>query len=167
MSEVVTISGASATIYGSVTGATDYLQFGLGARYDAWRELDSDGKKRALVSSARYLDGLSWTDDYDTFAERDAVTEIVNASYELAAFLAEDEDALSGGGDDVASVSGGGVSLTFRERKRQDLPSLVVQMLGEFLSSDLAAGPDGGDGQAGSCDNPFDPDNDLDRSEPY
>ena len=82
----VSIDGVDYTAYATV----DYADAYLGASFTAtaWRdETDEDVKGRALVESARLLDRQRWLPDYDTFAEREDVDDIVNASIELAALL--------------------------------------------------------------------------------
>lgn len=161
MSEVVTVSGASETIYGTQAAAILYLQLMLGSRYDAWRALSSDDQKRALATVRRYLDRYSWISTADTFAERDALTDFVNASYELAAIAAEDASILTGGDDNVSSVSGGGVSLSFfSPAARSKLPDVVAKMLGKYLATVTATGGYAGEGGETSEfdeDNLYDP----------
>ena len=159
MSELITLTNATATIYGSRTGARAYL----GAERAEW-DLANDAalsvdQKRALVKAMRFLDRLSWAPAYDTFAERDAVTEIVNASYELAALVYDDDTALEDTGDpeQVTSISAGGDSVTYAIGvKRPAVPGVAYLMIAPYLATDVDdAGYDGSDGQEGSDTNPF------------
>lgn len=157
MSETITLTTATATIYGSRSGARAYL----GAERAEW-DLASDAalsvdQKRALVKAMRFLDRLDWADDYDTFAERDAVTAIVNASYELAALVYDDETALDTETDGVTSISAGGDSVTYATGvKRSPVPSVALLLIAPYLSTDVDdAALDGSDGLCGSETNPF------------
>lgn len=169
MSEVVLLtSGESETVYGTFAASKAYLGIMLGARYDAWRGLGDDDKKRALATARRYLDRYTWISSADTFAKRDALTDFVNASYELAAIASEDPGVLSQGaqGDNVQSVSGGGVSVSLFSPSASTgkLPDVVLQMLGKYLATVAVAG---GYGVTGDEVSAFDDDSDYDRSEPY
>lgn len=168
MSETITLTTATADIYGSLAGARAYL----GAVHESWDKA-SDGtlsvdQKRALVKARRYIDGLSFTSSYDTFAERDAYTTGVGsgdeaypfraASYELAAVLVDDPDAVTvQTGRKVASISAGGDSVTYQGSEREYVvhPS-VLALLGPYLDTTTEdAGYDGSDGLSGCVNNPF------------
>lgn len=168
MSETITLTTATATIYGSLAGARAYL----GAVNESW-DVAADSnvtpdQKRALVKARRYIDGLSFQASYDTFAERDAYTTGVGsgdeaypfraASYELAAVLVEDPDAVTvSTGRKVASISAGGDSVTYQgaETKYAVHPS-VLALLGPYLSEEVEdAGHDGSAGVSGCVSNPF------------
>lgn len=157
MSEPITLTTATATIYGSRSGARAYL----GAERAEW-DLASDAAvtvdmKRALVKAMRFLDRLAWASDYSTFAARDAVTAIVNASYELAALVYDDETALDTEADGVTSVSAGGDAVTYAVGvRRQPVPGVAYAMIAPYLATDVDdAAIDGSDGQEGSETNPF------------
>lgn len=159
MSEPITLTTATATIYGTLAGARAYL----GAERSEW-DLASDGAittdmKRALVKAMRFLDRLAWADDYDTFAERDAVTAIVNASYELGALAYNDETILedAGSAEAVTSVSAGGDSVTYAVGvKQQPVPGAAYALIAPYLATAVEdAALDGSDGQEGSETNPF------------
>lgn len=159
MSELITLTTATATIYGTLAGARAYL----GAERSEW-DLASDGAittdmKRALVKAMRFLDRLAWADAYDTFAERDAVTNIVYASYELAALVYDDDTALedASGAPEVTSISAGGDSVTYAIGARQQpVPGVAYALIAPYLATDVEdAGLDGSDGLEGSETNPF------------
>lgn len=159
MSETITLTTATATIYGSRAGARAYL----GAERADW-DLASDAalstdQKRALVKAMRFLDRLAWASDYDTFAERDAVTAIVNASYELAALVYDDDTILedAGSAEAVTSVAAGGDSVTYAVGvKRSPVPGVAYLMLAPYLATTVDdAAYDGSDGQEGGTTNPF------------
>lgn len=157
MSATITLTTATATIYGTLAGARSYL----GAERAEW-DLASDGalsvdQKRALVKAMRFLGRLAWSDAYDTFAERDAVTAIVNASYELAALVYDDETALDTEADGVTSVSAGGDSVTYAVGvRRSPVPSVALLLIAPYLATTVDdAAIDGSDGQEGSETNPF------------
>lgn len=164
MSDTVTIGTDTATIYGTAAGASSYLAFTLGDAAAAWRALSADDSSRSLVTATRYLDGLAWSTGYTTFALRDAVTVIVNASYELAALVAEDPAVLTGGGEDVASYSGGGVSVTFAGagQRRGPLPAAIRKMVRAYLATPTKIG---GYGQTGNADSDFAADASYTRDE--
>lgn len=174
MSEVVNITGGySGTIYGTFNGAIAYMQTHFGSAYSTFLGLSADDQKRALISAAAFLDRLAWTAAADTFAERDAITAFVDASYELGALLAEDDTALASAqqGSDVQSVSDGGVSVTFRDTRARRgsgsvLPSVVTQLVGKYLVTGVAPDVKLGS-QSSDATNPFSDDEDYDRTEPY
>lgn len=159
MSELVTLTTATATIYGTLTGARAYL----GAERDEW-DLASDGAvttdmKRALVKAMRFLDRLAWADAYNTFAERDAVLAIQQASYELGALVYADSEALDvdGGEEGVTSISAGGDSVSYALGvKRPLVPGYALGLILPYLATEVDdAALEGSDGQEGCETNPF------------
>lgn len=175
MSEVVTIGTATATIYGTFVAATDYLSTMFGDSYTAWTDLEEADQKRTLVAATRYLDRQAWTDDYDTFAERDALEAFQLASYELAALVAEDPAviAVTDAGSNIKGVGAGGAFVDyFNPTSTQfgsatKLPPILQDLIGQYLASSTALAAIGGDGQAGNCHDPFSDCSDYDRDEPY
>lgn len=187
MSESITLSTATATIYGSLAGARAYL----GAESEDWDvAADSDvttDMRRALVKARRLLDRLSYLDDYDTFAERDAVDlgtgggdaafPFRAASYLLANLGLTDESVFgSTSATDIASMSAGGASITYRNEAKAaatlvaGLPDQVLELIVDYL--------DTGDNLAliGAVSpttsdvietNPFGADADFDRDDPW
>ncbi len=150
MSEVVTISaGVTATIYGSFAEATSYLGASGSEAAQAWRDLADDAdRKRKLVDATRALNRLAYTEDYDTFAERDvldlgtgdgdAAFPFRAGCYELAALAAADPSVLTveDQGSNIASVSAGGASVTYFAPKSAAkgtasiLPPVVMALIG-------------------------------------
>jgi hypothetical protein len=174
MSETVTIGGSyTATIYGTFALATAYLQTQFGDAYTAWLALSTDNQKRALAAAARYLDRLTWVDDYDTFAERDALAAFPTASYELAAAAAANAGLLSGTASNVSSVSDGGTLVSYfyagavRVGTTVKLPSIVHELVGQYLATADLLAVFGGTGVEGDEDNPFADEADYDRTESY
>lgn len=174
MSETVTIGGSyTATIYGTFALATSYLQTQYGAAYTAWRALSTDDQKRTLASAASYLNRQSWQEDYDEFAERDAVAAFPTASYEFAAAAASDPSILSGASSNVSSVSDGGTSVSYfyagavRVGTVAKLPQVVHDLVGQYLATAELLAAFGGTGVEGDEDNPFAAEADYDRTESY
>ncbi len=159
MSEIISFASGDVTIYGTLEGARGYL----GPERDEW-DLASDSEvttdmQRALVKALRFLDRLAWAPAYDTFAERDAVQAIVNASYELAALVYDDSEALAASQDTdvVTSISAGGDSVTYAVgAKRSSVPAPALSLLLPYLSTAVDdAALDGSAGQEGCTVNPF------------
>lgn len=183
MSETLTFdSGATATIYGSLSGALAYLS----AQYDGWDDVATDEALwKLLVRASRLVDRLTWVDDYDTFAERDAfdlgtgggdaafpfraaVYEWANLARTNPAVLTLDQ------GSNVASVSDGGASVSYfgptsvRIGNASPMPRVVMDLIGRYLDtgeSDLDT-PSSSTG-ADVADSPFATDARFDRTEPY
>ena len=188
MSEVLTISaGVTATTYGSFAGATNYLGASGSEAAQAWRDLADDAsRKRKLVDATRALNKFAYTEDYDTFAERDVLDlgtgdddtafPFRAACYELAALATVDASILTveDQGSNIQSVSAGGASVTYFSPKSAArgtasiLPSVVMDLIGSYLavSADLLD-QDGGTGETGACENPFGACADYDRGDPY
>lgn len=143
----VTISSTSFTTYASVAEADEYMLANLA--FATWNAATVDEKGRYLVSATRLLDNQAWLDAYDTFAERSAVDNIVNASIEIAALFASGETSLYG-----AEVSTGQTKRTkadvveveyFRNfatldvRKTTDFPSYIFLLLQPYLKSNSSS----------------------------
>ncbi len=177
MSELVTISaGVTATIYGTYAAATAYLSAMFGDAYTAWLALIPADQKRTLVAATRYLDRQSWTDDYDTFAERDALEAFQLASYELAALVAEDPAviAVTDAGSNISKVNAGGAGVEYfnptsaRFGSATKLPPILQDLVGQYLAAATAGlAAIGGDGEAGCARDPFRDCAELDRKWPY
>lgn len=158
MSEDITFTAGTATIYGSLADARAYL----GMERVEW-DLATDAEistemKRALVKATRYIDRLAWGPDYLTFADRDAVVAIQQASYELAALLYDDDTALDAfSTDGVSSISAGGDSVTYALGvTRTPVPGLAWSLILPYLATALDdGGIDAPDGQEGCTINPF------------
>lgn len=168
MSETITLTTATAEIYGTLAGARAYL----GAESAGW-DLASDGlvgpdQKRALVKARRYIDSFEWASDYDTFAERDAYTTGVGsgdeaypfraASYRLAAVLVVDPDAVTPStGRKVASISAGGDSVTYQgaETKHTMHPEALALLAPYLATAESDPAHDATAGVSGCETNPF------------
>lgn len=174
MSEVLAGSPAG-TIYGTYAAAVIHIDSQFGDAYRAWEALAVADRKRALLGAAAYLDRISWVDDYDTFAERDALAAFVTASYELAALAAEDASILAASdqGSNIARVYAGGAGVDFfnptstRLGSASKLPPILQALIGEHLASTEAATVFGGTGSTGDCENPFSACEDYDRTDPH
>lgn len=162
-------NGAMGRIYGSLTGALSLL----GSETTEWDDVTTDESlQRLLVRASRYLDKLPWQDDYDTFAERDALDlgtgdgdaafPFRAASYRLAnaALLDESLMSFSTSDADVSSMSAGGTSISLRNVQSEAqsaiarLPEDVLVLVGRYLDYGGATGM-GGTGVTGSECNPF------------
>lgn len=176
MSEVVTIGAVTATIYGTFAAATSYLTAMFGDQYTSWLALSTDDQKRTLVAATRFIDRQSWVDDYDTFAERDALEAFQLATYELAALVAEDASviAVADTGSNIKSVGTGGAYVDYhnptslRLGSATKLPPILQSLIGDYLSTATSLAVLGGDGVSNtSTDDPFDACSDYDRTGPY
>lgn len=109
----VTIDGEDYVAYAAVEDADVYA--GAASHATTWRaETDDDVKGRALVTSTRTLDRQVWKEGYTTFAEREAVPAIINASIELAFAIKDGSEVQSQQTttERVKSISAGSVSIT-------------------------------------------------------
>lgn len=152
----VTISAVNYTVYGSLTGATEYLNATSHANA-IWAAASSDNRARALVTATRFLDRQRWAgakavDGQDLAWPRSGVVyvdgtevddsaipvEVDAACYELAALMLSDAAAAqaSGSGSKVQSASAGPASVSFfGPTAPKALPSdIVAQLVGQFLA---------------------------------
>jgi len=115
VSEVITIGTGSETILGTYAGAVAYVDTMLGDRYTAWAAASETNQKKSLVNAVRHLNRLVWQDDYDTLAERDAVTAFQEAQYELAVLILEDSEVTDEAdqGSNIQSLKAGSAGITF------------------------------------------------------
>ena len=171
-----TFAGSPAgTTYGTYAAAIVYIDARLGDAYRSWEALDVADRKRAMLTATAYLDSQAWLDDYDTFAERDAVAAFVSACYELAALVAADPAVVtpSDQGSLIQSVGAGGAQVTYFHPTSSKLgtakllPPVVDRLIGEYLAISQVGGPQGGTSQEGSCDNPFSACEDYDLTGPH
>lgn len=80
----ITIGSEIYTVYADVAAADLYAAGAMGAGADKWRNAEAAIKERALISATRTLERQKWQSGYDAFDKRVAVTNIVNASIEIA-----------------------------------------------------------------------------------
>jgi len=180
MSATVTFgNGATATIYGSLSGCLAYL----GARTTDWDDVEEDETlQRLIVRAVDLIDLQSWATGYTTFALRDAVDlgtgggdaayPFRAASYLLADLARTDPSVLSGSPEsNVSSISDGGASVSYFSPKSiargtaTIFPKRVMDLVGSYLATTSLGGPQGGTSIGGSTDNPFDEANDFEADE--
>ena len=90
----LTIGTETFTVYATVATADAYLTANID--FALWDANSDDDKGRFLVSATRLLDQQIWLDDYDTVSEREVVTNIINASIELANYLSNGNTGILG-----------------------------------------------------------------------
>lgn len=174
MSETITVGSASETIHGTFSAADDYNSLNYGDAYDTWNALSDDNKKKTLAAAVRYLNAQTWADDYDTFAERDAVAAFATAQYELAVLIASDASVVQAidQSSNISSVGAGGASVSYfapqtvANGTATKLPPVVQRLVGQYLGTSGVT-VFGGYGQEGDEDSPFSDCEDYERGEPY
>ena len=175
MSDTVTVSGVSATIYGTYAAAVDYGALMYGAQYVAWTALAADDRKKTLVAATRYLDSQAWLDDYDTFAERDAVAAFPIASFALAVLILSDATLPQNAdqASNIASLGAGSAQISFlnptsvQAGTATKLPPILQRLVGEYLAAASASSAIAALGQSGDEDSAFGDCSDYDRGEPF
>jgi hypothetical protein len=177
VSEIIVIGTGSETILGSHADAVAYIGMELGARYEAWAGKDPTTQKKSLVKAVRFLNAQVWTEEADTFAERDALQ--VNgkyvfreAQYELAVLVVEESTVTDAAdqGSNIKAVGAGSASVEYFNPTTQGadlLPPILMRLIGSYLGATANDGPVAGGGCAGSSENPFSSCSDYDRGEPY
>ncbi len=143
MSDTVTIGTVTATIYGDFDDAEDYVSIAYGDTYAAWSALSDDNKAKTLVAATRYLDAQTWSDDYDTFAARDAVEAFQFACYEMAVLISADPSVITqlDTGSNIQSVGAGGASVTYFAPTTGEftLPPVIHRLLASYLGGQSGA----------------------------
>lgn len=143
----IVISGNTYFAYASVADADAYLL--VYPDTTAWFALDADGKGKNLVVSANFIDTLSFKDAYDTQAEREVVTDIINASILLANLVANGNTAFLGVVEQeqqTKRLKAGSVEQEFfadinkffyynKNSLTYGLPSYIFNLLKPYLSS--------------------------------
>lgn len=139
----VTIGGTNFTTYARVAEADEYLLASFD--FSTWDAKSDDDKGRFLVSATRLLDAQTWQSDYDTFAKREVVADIVNASIEIASMFAKGETAFYGAETssgqqkrakaDVVEVEYFRNFATLDVRKSTDFPSFIFNLLRPYLAA--------------------------------
>lgn len=171
MSEVITLTtGQTETIHGTFAAWTSYVTMQYGSTYTAALALSADNQKKCLASAVRYFNAQTWGEDADTFAERDAITAFASAQYEMAVLIAADPTVVSqlDTGSNIASVGAGGASVSYfaPTTGEYELPAVVQRLVGSYLGSRTTASSITCISSTGSSSNPFNDDNDYDRTEP-
>lgn len=175
MSETINIGGVSFEIYGTFTAAKNYASIMHGANYAAWSAASDLIKQKTLVNARRYIDSFEWSDASDTFAERDALTAFVDASYELAVMILEDSTMTQNAdaSSNIASLGAGSAQVSFfaptsiQAGTATKLPPLIDRLIGQYLASEAALEAIAGFGQSGDCESKFSECSDYDREEPF
>ncbi|RFC66459.1 hypothetical protein DYI37_03175 [Fulvimarina endophytica] len=135
-----TISGNEYPVYSDVQTADAYLAASL-AR-SAWAALSDDEKAIRLVEATRALDRQRWKSGYQTFAERESIVDIVNASIVIAGSLAgedADESILTGeASGPIKRLKAASVEIEYHQTAassapRGVLPANVLAMIGAYL----------------------------------
>jgi hypothetical protein len=131
----------------------------IGPQYSKWRGLAlADDKSRTLVSACDYLDALGMiTEDGTAIAHDTGLTDVISASYELAALIAQNPGVVSAltTGSNIKSIGAGPAQVEFfAPVNGPPVPVLVMRLIGKYLpSADVSDGTDGG-GEAlgtGAC----------------
>ena len=139
----VTIAGSDFTTYASVAEADAYLLANID--FATWDANADDAKGRFLVSATRLLDSQNWLPAYDTFAERNAETNIVFAGNEIANYLSNGGTEILGLEEkeaDVKRLKAGSAEIeNFRDNSTASLgryttiwPPAVFALLKGFLA---------------------------------
>lgn len=144
---LINISGNDYFSYATLADANIYLTPVVG--FSTWDALDDDVKGGYMIQAARFLDTLRWLDAYDTQAERLAVTNIVNASNEIAFLFSSGDVSLLGLSTPEAEVKrlkAGSVEVeNFRNIAKLGnpyaiaFPQGIFALLRDYLSKSLTA----------------------------
>lgn len=160
----VTIGTDSYEVYGTLAGAKKYLGVALSEAAAAWNALvDDDAKEKTMVNATRLLDRQIWkgtavgTPAFDVVLQwpRAGATDrngvvvdestvpvaIEQATYELAALIALDPTVYTAAstGSNIQSLRAGPVGITyFRATNGTRLPSVLMDLIGQFMGSDAA-----------------------------
>lgn len=110
----------------------------------AFRAASTDDRGRFLVTATRILDRQIWKSDYDTFAERAVVQDIIDASIELAIDLANGSKVQTNQttAGEISSLSAGSVSISYRRTAAGTSPTrfplIVQELLYGYLGDDAS-----------------------------
>lgn len=140
----VIINAVTYTIYGTQTGATEYLNAKYGASA-AWTAASSDDQKRVLVSATRQLDRLSmdWTGILDPPSTSPSIPDdVISAAYEWASLILADSSIQDGNSlSNIKIVQAGSAKVEyFRPQTKTSLPLPVRQLLNEYYTGNIASG---------------------------
>lgn len=175
MSSTITVGTGSEDIHGTAAGAIAYVDMMFGDTYTTWAALSADNQKKTLAAAVRYLNAQQWTEDADTFAERDAITAFASAQYELAVLISADASLTSNltSGSNIQSMGAGSAQISFfaptslEQGTATKLPPIVDRLVGQYLAGATVTTLIGGYGAEGDEDSPFSDCEDYDRGEPY
>lgn len=151
----VTISGVTATVYGSLDGAVLYFNLALGG--SGWVAASSTDRQKALVSATRWLNRLGLVDPDTGAAIAPHATDVgvpvavQEGAYELANAVLVDVEATAATstGSNVKRVKAGSAEVEFfRATGGTPLPTVAFQLLRPYLVSQQSTGD--GDG-VGAC----------------
>lgn len=141
--QTVTISTIDFDAYATVSQADNYLLASID--FATWDANTDDAKGRFLVLATRLLDAQTWLAAYDTQAEREVVTDIVNASILIANELSSGNTAILGFGAAEAEnkrLKAGSVEIenfrsfnspSFTGSKSTDFPAGILALLRPYL----------------------------------
>lgn len=153
----VTIGADTFNIYGTLAGATSYMAGSFGPQYTKWRALVPDDQKRTLVTTAIYFDVLGMASAGSPITHDTGLTDVINASYEMAALVAQNPAIISAlsSGSNIKSVGAGPATVEFfAPVVGPSVPVIVMRMIGKYLPSPTVSDGTNGGGEAlgtGAC----------------
>lgn len=178
----VTITGVADPIevYGGLTQAVAYITSSFGASYTTWLALAEDDREKTLVGATRCIDRQRWKGDANAFDSttlafpRDEIEDsdgetvsnaeqlaaVEKAVFELAVLAATDPDVLSTAdqGQNIKSMGAGSAKLEFfsptrtKDGSATKLPTIVHDLIGQWLVGSGAAAVIIGGSATGTCD---------------
>ena len=133
----ITLSGNEYPAYSTLAEAEAYLAPEADALVTAWGSQDQEGKEKLLVRAARFLNGLEFTRDQTGDPSASFAEALEHANARLAAFFAaaptaEDGSVLVAGQGRVASISAGGVSISYEQSQAKSGDVQVAQSYDEL-----------------------------------
>lgn len=139
--QTITISSNDYDSYASVSTADAYLLPDIG--YSTWATKTTDEKGAYLIQSTRFLDALSWKDDYDTQTERETVQQIIDACIKIASLFSQGSTDWIGGSapdDSTKRLKAGSAEIEYSSRpwfaqKSINWPPYIYMLLKDYLSS--------------------------------
>lgn len=129
--------GETFTVYANIDTADVYM---AGAIHGAnWEAADVDTKGQGLVTATRILDRQKWQSAYDTFAEREVVQDIIDASIEMALSLIDGSTIQTAQNQAQLNqeIKAGSVMLKFfrgAEGTPLRFPTIVHELLRDYLA---------------------------------
>lgn len=132
-----TAGGEDFTVYADVDAGDAYV---AGTTHGAnWTSATTDNKARALVTATRMLDRQKWQTAYDTFAEREVVQDIIDASIEMAISLLDGSTIQTAQNQAQLNqeIKAGSVALKFfrgAEGTPLRFPTIVHELLRDYLA---------------------------------